>query len=125
MEKVSSQPGKCINQDLQDPNQIKWMITTGREVGATQTEEETRYSKAVRQQDLNLMQLERQQKSTHLLFPLLKQESSNRSNKTMSSLTMPKNFFFSFTEKTQLVPHKYTSHSYHKTDTGQIVFTYT
>lgn len=32
MEKVSSQPGKCINQDLQDPNQIKWMITTGPEV---------------------------------------------------------------------------------------------
>ena len=29
MHKVSSQPGKCINQDLQDPNQIKWMITTG------------------------------------------------------------------------------------------------
>lgn len=28
MGRVSSQPGKCINQDLQDPNQIKWMITT-------------------------------------------------------------------------------------------------
>lgn len=28
MGRVSSQPGKCINQDLQDPNQIKWMIIT-------------------------------------------------------------------------------------------------
>lgn len=30
MEKVNAQPGKCINQDLQDPNQIKWMITIRR-----------------------------------------------------------------------------------------------
>ena len=33
MDKMSSQPGKCINQDLQDPNQIKWMITTGAGAG--------------------------------------------------------------------------------------------
>jgi hypothetical protein len=37
MGKESSQPGKCINQDLQDPNQIKPMITTeaGREGACT------------------------------------------------------------------------------------------
>lgn len=40
MHKVSSQPGKCINQDLQDPNQIKWMITPqAREVGRLKQKE--------------------------------------------------------------------------------------
>lgn len=33
---MSSQPGKCINQDLQDPNQIKWMITTKQKERKTQ-----------------------------------------------------------------------------------------
>ena len=43
MHKVSSQPGKCINQDLQEPNQIKWMITTtGAGSGGRRTQKKKR-----------------------------------------------------------------------------------
>lgn len=70
--KVSSQPGKCINQDLQDPNQIKWMITT--EVGrkGKHTKRGESAARLLRQHALNLMQLERYQEWANLLCPLLK-----------------------------------------------------
>ena len=42
MHKVSSQPGKCINQDLQDPNQIRWVITTGARSGGRLTQKKKR-----------------------------------------------------------------------------------
>lgn len=59
--RVSSQPGKCINQDLQDPNQTKRMITTevGRKGKHTQRKSAVR---PLRQHALNVMQLERWQK---------------------------------------------------------------